>query len=105
MNYIPYGDEWEEELMKWNKRQLIAFLRRVLKSRVLTELKGMDIKPPDDLDVIAIGDLKEIFVARVIDGRWHFKDLTTAHWILIEEPFKWFNPSDVYRIINIDDIE
>jgi hypothetical protein len=28
--YVPYGDEWESELMKWRKGDIIALLRRAL---------------------------------------------------------------------------
>lgn len=28
--YIPYGPEWQKEMMKWNKPQLIDWLRSQL---------------------------------------------------------------------------
>ena len=31
--YIPYGPEWEKEMMRWTKRELIEALRKLLISR------------------------------------------------------------------------
>ncbi len=28
--YIPFGDEWKKEMMKWTKPMLIEFLRNIL---------------------------------------------------------------------------
>jgi len=32
--YEPFGPEWEKELMKWNKKMLIDFLRKLLKEKL-----------------------------------------------------------------------
>lgn len=29
-NYVPFGPEWEKEMMKWNKPALIEFLKKNL---------------------------------------------------------------------------
>lgn len=31
--YVPYGPEWEKEMNKWGKKQLIELLRKVLRER------------------------------------------------------------------------
>jgi hypothetical protein len=32
--YTPYGPEWEKEMMKFTKKGLIEFLRKVLTSKL-----------------------------------------------------------------------
>lgn len=27
--YVPFGKEWETEMMKWNKKQLIEYIKRL----------------------------------------------------------------------------
>jgi len=27
--YVPFGKEWEAEMMKWNKKQLIEYIKRL----------------------------------------------------------------------------
>ena len=31
--YVPYGAEWEKEMMRWTKKELVAELRRLLNER------------------------------------------------------------------------
>ena len=32
---MEYGKEWEKEMMKWTKKDLIEFIRRILKKNKL----------------------------------------------------------------------
>lgn len=34
MEYIPYGEEWEKEMNKLSKKELIAFIKRIKTSTV-----------------------------------------------------------------------
>lgn len=36
--YVPFGDEWKKEMMKWDKKSLIEFLGEKLKA--LKELEA-----------------------------------------------------------------
>ena len=35
MEYEPYGKEWEKEMMKWTKKDLIEYIRKMLKKKYL----------------------------------------------------------------------
>jgi hypothetical protein len=31
--YEPYGEEWEKELMRWSKKNLVEFIKKLLKEK------------------------------------------------------------------------
>ena len=37
-DFVPYGPEWEKEMMKWNKPMLIDYLRKLLNDPLRAEL-------------------------------------------------------------------
>ncbi len=42
--YVPFGEEWKKEMMKWNKKELIVFLKKTLiesKSDLAIEIDGV----------------------------------------------------------------
>jgi len=43
IDYEPFGKEWEKEMMKWNKKMLIDFLKEKL--ILLQNTEQTDIKP------------------------------------------------------------
>ena len=36
-NYVPFGTEWEKEMMKLTKKELVAFIKRVCRKSVEIE--------------------------------------------------------------------
>ncbi len=40
--YVPYGPEWEKEMMKWNKKRLVEFLKNVISEKKLYSIATVD---------------------------------------------------------------
>jgi hypothetical protein len=38
--YIPFGEEWEKEMMKWKKKDLISTLKEKLKEPSFREMRA-----------------------------------------------------------------
>ena len=42
--YVPFGPEWEKEMMRWTKKQLIAHIRRLLVSHKSQNVNDKGVK-------------------------------------------------------------
>lgn len=47
--YVPYGPEWEEEMMKWSKKDLIELLRKILRERYTETQSQEDAAHQDEV--------------------------------------------------------
>lgn len=64
----PFGQEWEKELMKWSKKNLIAWIKKLLKAKddnkEIVAVRGYLLKYGQDLQITtAMEELGELISA------------------------------------------
>lgn len=98
-DYIPFGPEWEKELMKWNKKHLIAHLRRTLIGMTsdpwISTKDRLPVAEDLDADYLTWGGEYVVTLGFSSKGKWysgdpfideHFDQSKVTHWMPLPAP-------------------